>query len=57
MVVANRPDSGLDIETLRDWASEHLARYKLPTALELVDELPRNAAGKVLKPALRDQLG
>jgi fatty-acyl-CoA synthase len=57
VVVANRPHSGLDIETLRDWASEHLARYKLPTALELVDELPRNAAGKVLKPALRDQLG
>ena len=57
VVVANGPDAELDIETLRSWASEHLARYKLPTALELVDELPRNAAGKVLKPALRDQLG
>ena len=57
VAVANGPDVELDIEALRAWASEHLARYKLPTALEFVDELPRNAAGKVLKPTLRDQLG
>ena len=55
--MANGPDVELDIEALRTWASEHLARYKLPTGLEIVDELPRNAAGKVLKPALREQLG
>ena len=57
VVVASGPDVDLDIEALRAWAGEHLARYKLPTGLEFVDELPRNAAGKVLKPALRDQLG
>jgi fatty-acyl-CoA synthase len=47
----------LTIEALREWAGEHLARYKLPTALEVVDELPRNAAGKVLKPQLRERFG
>ena len=56
VVVATGPDVELDIEALRDWASERLARYKLPTGLEFVDELPRNAAGKVVKPLLRDQL-
>jgi fatty-acyl-CoA synthase len=34
-----------------------LARYKLPTVLHLVDSLPRNASGKVMKAALRRQYG
>jgi len=48
-----RPGATLDIATLRDWAELSLARYKLPTALEIVDALPRNASGKVVKGALR----
>jgi fatty-acyl-CoA synthase len=56
VVLANRGEE-LTIEALREWAGEHLARYKLPTALEVVDELPRNAAGKVLKPDLRERFG
>ncbi|WP_235490214.1 hypothetical protein, partial [Frankia sp. AvcI1] len=31
-----------------------LAAYKCPTSIDLVDALPRNAAGKVLKRELRD---
>ncbi len=46
----------LDIETLRAWAAEQLARYKLPSRLEIVDALPRNASGKVLKSDLRARL-
>jgi fatty-acyl-CoA synthase len=52
-VAVCRPGSTLDITRLRSWASRHLARYKLPTALEIVDTLPRNATGKILKGALR----
>jgi acyl-coenzyme A synthetase/AMP-(fatty) acid ligase len=33
---------------------ERLAAYKAPRAIHRVDELPRNAAGKVLRAALRD---
>jgi len=57
VIVAKDGEQELDIESLRSWAAEHLARYKLPTAVEIVEELPRNAAGKVLKPTLREQLG
>ena len=39
--------------TLRQWASTSLAKYKLPTRLHLVDALPRNASGKILKNTLR----
>jgi fatty-acyl-CoA synthase len=52
-VVLTDPQASLDIEGLRTWAAASLARYKLPTALKAVPELPRNASGKVLKHTLR----
>jgi len=35
---------------LRSWAKGQLAVYKIPTRILIVDELPRNAMGKVTKP-------
>ena len=43
----------LTLEELRDFASQSLARYKLPSRLHFVPALPRNPAGKVLKFELR----
>jgi malonyl-CoA/methylmalonyl-CoA synthetase len=40
----------LTLPSLRSWARERLAVYKLPTRILLVDDLPRNAMGKVTKP-------
>jgi malonyl-CoA/methylmalonyl-CoA synthetase len=37
------------IDELRDWARDQLAAYKLPRELVVVDALPRNALGKVVK--------
>ncbi|HVV13687.1 AMP-binding protein [Amycolatopsis sp.] len=42
---------------LADWCRDRLASYKRPTALEVVDALPRNAAGKVVKHELRARFG
>jgi fatty-acyl-CoA synthase len=36
-------------EALRGYVKANLARYKVPRDVVFVDELPRNAAGKVLK--------
>ncbi len=44
----------LDLETLRTWCKQRLAVYKVPSALHLLDELPRNAMGKVTKPAVAE---
>lgn len=41
--------AGLDLEKLRAWVKERLANYKVPKQLVVVDELPRNASGKVQK--------
>jgi fatty-acyl-CoA synthase len=37
------------------FCADRLARYKIPRRVEVVDELPRNAAGKILKGDLRDR--
>src|SRR5690606_10217137 len=42
------------LEGLRAWTRERLAPWKLPAALRVVDELPRNAMGKVTKPVVRE---
>lgn len=36
-------------EELKDWVKQNLARYKVPREIVFLDELPRNATGKVLK--------
>src|SRR4051794_39643651 len=41
------------LDDLVEWSRDRLASYKKPTELFVVDELPRNAGGKVLKHQLR----
>ncbi|GAC1644872.1 MAG: fatty-acid--CoA ligase FadD5 [Mycobacterium sp.] len=50
-------DDTLDLGDLDGFLTERLARYKHPKALEIVDALPRNPAGKVLKTELRARFG
>jgi malonyl-CoA/methylmalonyl-CoA synthetase len=42
----------LDLPSLRIWARKSLAPHKLPSRLLVVDALPRNAMGKVMKPSI-----
>ena len=42
-------------ESLKAYCKENLAGYKVPQLYELVESLPRNPSGKLLKPALRKQ--
>jgi malonyl-CoA/methylmalonyl-CoA synthetase len=42
----------LTLETLRTWCEDRMARYKIPSRLLLVDEIPKNAMGKVNKKTL-----
>jgi malonyl-CoA/methylmalonyl-CoA synthetase len=42
----------LDLDSLRSWAKEFLAAHKIPSRLLVLESLPRNAMGKVTKPAV-----
>ena len=55
-VVVLAPGSTLDQSTLISHCAERLAKFKVPARMHLVDELPRNATGKVLKRELRAML-
>jgi fatty-acyl-CoA synthase len=49
-----RPGQELTEEEVREFVKRNLARFKVPRDIRLVDELPRNATGKVLKRKLRE---
>jgi fatty-acyl-CoA synthase len=52
--LAIRPRAeSLDVAAVQAFLGERLARYKLPKHVSIVEELPRNGAGKVLKIELR----
>ena len=53
VVVRAQPD--LSCDEVLAWANGKLARFKLPKAVEFVDEIPRNPSGKVLKRLLRER--
>lgn len=54
--VVLRDNATVTLDELRDTAGERIARYKLPHELVVVDQLPRNASGKLLKREIRRTL-
>ena len=53
-IVQPAPGSDLDEGAVVGWVRDHLADYKRPRVVELVDLLPRDPNGKVRKPKLRE---
>jgi HIP---CoA ligase len=53
--VIPRPGTTVDPDELIAWCREQMANYKVPRSVEVVDALPLNASGKVLKFELRDR--
>ena len=51
--VVRRPGSTVSSDDIIEWSREQMANYKVPRAVEFVDELPLNATGKVVKDVLR----
>jgi long-chain acyl-CoA synthetase len=50
--VVAKAGTHLDEEQLIEWCSDHLARYKCPSKVLFVDQLPRNVSGKLLRRSL-----
>jgi len=54
--VVLRPNADTTGDDIIVWARAQIANYKVPRAVELVDELPLNATGKVMKDVLRERV-
>lgn len=52
--VVRRPGASASSEDIADHCTRHLARYKLPRYMSLVDELPLTATGKIRRFKLRE---
>lgn len=53
-IVALRPGATATPAEILGFLDGRLARYKIPKSIELVEALPRNASGKILKTDLRN---
>lgn len=54
VVVPDPPGASLTSEEIIEFCARSLAHYKLPTQVDIAAEIPRNAAGKVMRRLLRD---
>ncbi|MCM0607964.1 MAG: AMP-binding protein [Ideonella sp. WA131b] len=54
-LVIPKPGAEVDAQTLRAWCNDRVSKIQRLASLEFVKEFPRNALGKVLKRALREQ--
>ena len=52
--VVLKPDTTLSLGELKGWCRERMSHYKIPKYLRITDGLPRNAMGKIWKPALKN---
>jgi acyl-CoA synthetase (AMP-forming)/AMP-acid ligase II len=55
--VIPRPGAELTAVEVIEWCRQAMANYKVPRRVEIVDSLPLNASGKVLKYELRRRAG
>lgn len=56
-VIVKAPESDISADDLLLYCQDKLARFKIPKHVKFMDELPRNATGKVLKRVLKDDIG
>ncbi|HEY8479512.1 MAG TPA: hypothetical protein VIL71_06745 [Spirillospora sp.] len=56
-VIVPRPGADVDPGEVLDGLTGKLARYKIPKSAVLAAEIPRNAAGKILRARLREEHG
>jgi fatty-acyl-CoA synthase len=52
--IVSRPGAPQDIEEIKLYVKNNLARYKVPRDVVFIDELPRNATGKLLRRVLTE---
>ncbi|WP_413363523.1 fatty acid--CoA ligase family protein [Lysinibacillus sp. 3P01SB] len=49
-------DKTMAPDELKHYCAEHIVKYKVPKTIEVLDELPKNSTGKILRRSLKDAL-
>lgn len=52
-VCVPKPGSQLDADSIMSWTRERIAAFKVPKSVDVIEALPRNASGKILRKDLR----
>jgi fatty-acyl-CoA synthase len=52
-VCVPKPGMQVDVESVVAWARERIAGFKVPRSVDVIEALPRNASGKILRKDLR----
>ena len=52
-VCVPKPGAQIDVESVMAWARERIAGFKVPRSVDVIEALPRNASGKILRKDLR----
>ena len=47
-------DSNLTAEDIKAYCAKHIVKYKVPSVIEILDELPKNTTGKILRRSLKE---
>ena len=54
VAIVSRDGEDIELPALKEWATERMCAYKIPKSLLLLEDLPKNAMGKVTKRAVQD---
>ena len=49
-------DQSLTVEDIRAYCIKHIVKYKVPSVIEVLEELPKNTTGKILRRSLKTAL-
>jgi acyl-CoA synthetase (AMP-forming)/AMP-acid ligase II len=55
VIVNSELDGDFDTDEIIEYTRQHIAGYKVPKTIDVVDDIPRNASGKILKNVLREK--
>lgn len=50
-------DKTMTEDALKAYCAEHMVKYKVPSVIHAIDELPKNTTGKILRRALKETVG
>ena len=51
--IVAKPGQEVDAASVIEWTKERLAGFKVPKTIDVIDVMPRNASGKILRKDLR----